>query len=147
MIYSTPILLEAIQPDLPATEVRNAICRNCNSVIGEQFRNVSIKNSDFVFVPERDKQKNCPHCGHRFHDDKNDYWCIAIEENDKTLFLGWRKPTKNKSGYFWTANKNIVREVFFNSTPEHPFLFKTEQEAINYVSHLNITKKLKVDTL
>lgn len=43
-----------------------------------------------------------------------------------------------KEGYYWTTGLNELKENFNNNSPEHPFLFPSEEEALAfYRKHKN----------
>ena len=142
MFYSNTRFIKANHPNAYDKEVRDALCRNCGCVIGEQLRYPHLKSEVFNFASEKDSYEYCPHCGHKFVKTNKEFWCITTEDDWGLLYLGWQNPVWNEDGYFWTS-KNVIREILQHNIPEHPFLFKTEQEAIKHAKSIGLPQKWK----
>lgn len=63
---------------------------------------------------------------------------------DEIMHLAWQPyPYEDGDGYFWTS-LNSMESILSNSTPEHPFIFKTKKEAIKQLKKLNIPQICRV---
>ena len=78
-----------------------------------------------------------------FDEVRNEMWCISFTVVNETMYLCWQKPFLEEDGYFWTC-KDIVKECLNENTPEHPFIFHTRREAIDFLKSRNFSQKCKV---
>lgn len=53
---------------------------------------------------------------------------FVFSSNNDKMYRGWQTPVWDDDGYFWTR-KDVINEIINDSTPEHPFLFFTKDEA------------------
>lgn len=73
-------------------------------------------------------------------------WCIITTDEsyiDGRAYLGWQNPVWEESGYFWTS-RDVFESILNNSTPEHPFLFDSRNEAIKHLKSIHIPQMCKV---
>lgn len=72
-------------------------------------------------------------------------YCIInrSKELNETYYLAWQNPAWDEDGYFWTS-KETAREILFNNTKEHPFLFNSRREAIEFLKSSNIYQKCSI---
>lgn len=59
------------------------------------------------------------------------------------MYLAWQKPVWDDDGYFWTS-KEVVNEILYNNTQEHPFLFESKEAAVKHLRTLNIPQKCRI---
>lgn len=72
------------------------------------------------------------------HGDTIVYYITAHYEDGTTCYLAWQNPAWDESGYFWTTSLENFSHCLPNNTPEHPFVFDNEDDAIKFVNDWKI---------
>ena len=71
-------------------------------------------------------------------------YCVITDWDDSILYLAWQNPVfLEDDGYFWTREETF-RKILHDSTPEHPFLFKSEDEAKALLDKIKLPQRCQI---
>lgn len=70
---------------------------------------------------------------------------IILNESEKSdiQYLAWQYPAWDEDGYFWTRRETVL-QMIDESANIHRFLFKSEKDAQNLITNLNLKAHCKV---